>query len=187
VLFVRLQSWRCKPFVDASRRFGLSRLRQKLVSTNPWGYFLGLSPQALCFLNETIFEGSYLFVSAASGHSDPLDPCLRWRPIKNSVGTLAPSVRYRTKARPAPRNPMRICAFILDASIFFHVYHDRAETDFEGEELPDKHAAWRKATITAGQILQSLDGNLTPAREWRMVDEFQNPLFVLHINVEGPK
>jgi hypothetical protein len=31
---VRLQSWRCKPFVDASRRFGLSRHRQKLGSTN---------------------------------------------------------------------------------------------------------------------------------------------------------
>jgi hypothetical protein len=34
-----------------------------------------------------------------------------------------------------------------------------------------------------------LDGDLTPAREWRMVvtDEFQNPLFVLHISAEKPK
>jgi hypothetical protein len=23
---------------------------------------------------------------------------------------------------------------------FFHVYHDHAELDYEGEELPDKHA-----------------------------------------------
>jgi hypothetical protein len=72
---------------------------------------------------------------------------------------------------------------------FFHVQHDRSVEDYEGEELPDKHAAWREATITAGQILQGLDGALTPAREWRMVvtDEFQNPLFVLHISAEKPK
>jgi hypothetical protein len=58
---------------------------------------------------------------------------------------------------------------------FFHVHHDRSVEDYEGEELPDKHAAWREATITAGQILQGLDGDLSPAREWRMVvtDEFQ--------------
>jgi hypothetical protein len=52
--------------------------------------------------------------------------------------------------------------------IFFHVYHDHAELDYEGEELPDKHAAWRKATVTAGQILQGIDGKLKPDREWRM-------------------
>jgi hypothetical protein len=46
-----------------------------------------------------------------------------------------------------------------------------------------------EATITAGQILQGLDGDLTPARERRMVvtDEFQNPLFVLHISAEKPR
>ena len=72
---------------------------------------------------------------------------------------------------------------------FFHVYHDRVELDDEGEELPDKHAAWEEATITAGQILQSLNGRLKPDREWRMevMDEFQNPLYVLHINAEKPK
>jgi hypothetical protein len=37
---------------------------------------------------------------------------------------------------------------------FFHVHHDRSVEDYEGEELPDKHAAWREATIMAGQILQ---------------------------------
>ena len=48
---------------------------------------------------------------------------------------------------------------------FFHVHHDRAQRDTEGEELPDKHAAWREATITAGQILQGIDGKLNPGRE----------------------
>jgi hypothetical protein len=72
---------------------------------------------------------------------------------------------------------------------FFHVYHHDRKFDDVGEELADKHAAWQEATVTAGQILQSLDGKLTPDREWRMevADEFQNTLFVLHINAEKPK
>ena len=45
---------------------------------------------------------------------------------------------------------------------FFNVYHDRAEPDEEGEELPDMQAAWREATVTAGQIIQDLDGKLRP-------------------------
>ena len=72
---------------------------------------------------------------------------------------------------------------------FFHIHHDRIERDDVGEELADKHAAWQEATITAGQILQGIDGKLTPDREWRMevTDEFQNTLYVLHINAEKPK
>ncbi|WP_247438530.1 MULTISPECIES: hypothetical protein [unclassified Bradyrhizobium] len=57
-----------------------------------------------------------------------------------------------------------------------------------GEDLPDKHAAWEEATRTAGQILQGLDGKLTPGREWRMevTDEKQNTLYILHIQAEKP-
>jgi hypothetical protein len=75
------------------------------------------------------------------------------------------------------------------ARYFFHTFHDRAEIDHVGEELPDKHAAWREATRTAGQILQGINGRLEPDREWRMevMDEFQNALYVLHVNVEKPK
>jgi hypothetical protein len=53
--------------------------------------------------------------------------------------------------------------------------------------LPDKHAAWREATVMAGQILQDLDGKLTPAKNWRMevTDEFANPLFAIDIHAEG--
>jgi hypothetical protein len=69
---------------------------------------------------------------------------------------------------------------------FFHVYHDFTDLDYEGEELPDKHAAWREATVMAGQTLQNLDGKLQPGRGWRMevTDEFDDPLFVLHITAE---
>jgi hypothetical protein len=72
---------------------------------------------------------------------------------------------------------------------FFNIYHNGAQLDEEGEEWPDHHAAWREATVTAGQMLQSIDGDLKPRRDWRMevTDEFQNPLYVLHINAEKPK
>ncbi|MCS3892085.1 hypothetical protein M2171_001218 [Bradyrhizobium japonicum USDA 38] len=72
---------------------------------------------------------------------------------------------------------------------FFHVHHGHTELDEEGEELPDKHAAWREATVTAGQILQGLDGKLRPQEDWTMevVDEFQNPLYTLRISAETPK
>jgi hypothetical protein len=69
---------------------------------------------------------------------------------------------------------------------FFHVYYERAEVDHEGEDLPDKHAAWKEAIITAGQIIQDIDGKFQPGKEWRMevTDEFANRLYVIHINAE---
>jgi len=72
---------------------------------------------------------------------------------------------------------------------FFHIEHQRTEIDQIGEELPDKHAAWKEATVMAGQILQGLDGKLTPERDWRMevADEFQNTLYVLQIHAAKPK
>jgi hypothetical protein len=72
---------------------------------------------------------------------------------------------------------------------YFHVYHHEPEIDYEGEDLPDAHAAWREATVVAGQTLQGLHAKLKPGRGWRMVvtDEFANPLYVLHIHVEQPK
>ena len=70
---------------------------------------------------------------------------------------------------------------------FFNVYHEPPEPDEVGEELPDRHAAWKEATITAGQILQCLDGKLQPGRDWRMevTDEFANPLFVINVSAKN--
>ncbi|KGT79699.1 hypothetical protein JEY40_33715 [Bradyrhizobium japonicum] len=72
---------------------------------------------------------------------------------------------------------------------FFHIIHERTEIDDVGEELRDKHAAWKEATVTAGQMLQGIDGKLKPGRDWRMevTDEFQNTIYVLHIQAEKPK
>ncbi len=35
---------------------------------------------------------------------------------------------------------------------FFHIYHEHAELDYEGEELPDEHVAWQEATVMAGRL-----------------------------------
>jgi hypothetical protein len=72
---------------------------------------------------------------------------------------------------------------------FFNIHHDRSTIDEEGDELPDKHAAWKEGTVIAGQILQDIDGKLKPGHDWRLeiTDEFRNPLFVLHISAEKPK
>ena len=72
---------------------------------------------------------------------------------------------------------------------FFNVYHERSQLDQEGEELPDRHAAWKEATVTAGRMMQDIDGKLQPGREWRLevTDEFANPLYVIHVNVEATK
>jgi hypothetical protein len=69
---------------------------------------------------------------------------------------------------------------------FFNIYHERTEIDRDGEELPDKLAAWKEATVTAGQILQDIDGRFRLGREWRMevTDEFANTLYVIHVNAE---
>jgi hypothetical protein len=71
---------------------------------------------------------------------------------------------------------------------FFNVFHDHPEWDSVGEELPDQRAAWKEATVTAGQLLQSLDGKLQPDQDWRMevTDEFANPLYVIHVSAKRP-
>jgi hypothetical protein len=72
---------------------------------------------------------------------------------------------------------------------FFNVHHERSVTDEEGEELPDRHEAWRAATQAAGQMIKEIDGKLVPGREWRLevTDEFRNPLYVIHVSAEKPK
>jgi len=72
---------------------------------------------------------------------------------------------------------------------FFNGYYDRAELDEEGEELPDMQAARREATMTAGQIIQDLDGRLRPGNDWRLevTDEFANPLYVIHVSADRAK
>jgi hypothetical protein len=68
---------------------------------------------------------------------------------------------------------------------FFNV-HSGPDTfiDREGEELPDRHAAWSEATKSAGLSLRDLDGKLEPGTEWRMdvLDAAGRRLFCLTVS-----
>jgi hypothetical protein len=83
-----------------------------------------------------------------------------------------------------------ICtAFPRMPKYFFNVHHERSTIDEEGEELPDRHEAWRAATLAAGEMIKGIDGKLVPGREWRLAvtDEFRNPLYVIHVSAEKSK
>jgi Domain of unknown function (DUF6894) len=84
------------------------------------------------------------------------------------------------------RNRTLAANLSLMARYFFNVFHERAEWDSVGEELPDKYAAWNEATVTAGRLLQSLGGKLQPGKDWRMevTDEFANPLYVIRVSAK---
>jgi hypothetical protein len=72
---------------------------------------------------------------------------------------------------------------------FFNIHHDRSTIDDVGEELPDRHEAWRAATIAAGEIIKEIDGGLVPGRDWRLevTDEFWEPLYVIRVSAEKPR
>jgi hypothetical protein len=72
---------------------------------------------------------------------------------------------------------------------FFHIHHDTDRLDLKGEELPDMHAAWKEATVTAGKIIQNIDGKLRRGHDWRMqvTDEFANTIYELQVSARKPQ
>ena len=50
---------------------------------------------------------------------------------------------------------------------FFNIYHGHSDMDVIGEHLADRDAAWMEATVTAGQMLQSLNIKLQPGVDWK--------------------
>jgi hypothetical protein len=70
---------------------------------------------------------------------------------------------------------------------FFHIREGARELPDEiGEDLPDDEAAWKEATITAGKLLQDMDGKLKSGQEWRMEisDEAGRLIWVLRLLAE---
>jgi hypothetical protein len=69
---------------------------------------------------------------------------------------------------------------------FFNVHHEGLTKDDEGEELPDKHAAWSEATRTAGDILRDLDGNFKPGSDWKLevTNERGQPVYAIIVHAE---
>ncbi len=74
-------------------------------------------------------------------------------------------------------------AFPLVSRYFFSVYNEGSRLDTAGEELPNNEAAWRQATIIAGELLRNMDGKFQPGQEWRLevTDERRNPLYILRV------
>jgi hypothetical protein len=106
--------------------------------------------------------------------------------VNKPVGDNARKSAVGVRAKKEGKQTLKEC---LMPRYFFNVYHDRAELDEEGEELPDVQAAWREATVTAGQIIQDLNGKLSPGKHWRLevTDEFANPLYVIHVSADRAK
>jgi hypothetical protein len=62
---------------------------------------------------------------------------------------------------------------------FFNVHNVSPSTDQIGEELPDDEAAWRAATMFAGELFKDIDGKFRPGQGWSLevIDEATKPLF----------
>jgi hypothetical protein len=84
------------------------------------------------------------------------------------------------------RNLVFCPAFTPMPRYFFNVRHERQSIDTEGEELPDNEAAWREATVVAGELFRNMEGKLQPGQEWRLevTDERRNPIYMLRVYAE---
>lgn len=69
---------------------------------------------------------------------------------------------------------------------YFNVYYERPSMDELGEELPDKHAAWKEVTSMAGSILRDLDGRFKPGQEWKLevTNERGAPIYAIYIHAD---
>jgi hypothetical protein len=69
---------------------------------------------------------------------------------------------------------------------FFNFWDDEQRIDNVGEELPDRHAAWKEASETLSRIIQDIDGNLRPDRPYRLevIDEAGTPIFEMKVTAK---
>lgn len=65
----------------------------------------------------------------------------------------------------------------------------RGGPDDIGEELRDDEAAWREATLVAGEIFKDIDGKFRPDQEWSLevTDAHRKPLYSIQINSKRMK
>ena len=66
---------------------------------------------------------------------------------------------------------------------FFNVHNVEPSVDTEGEELPDDEAAWKHATMFAGDLFKDIDGRFQPGQQWsiEVTDEARRPIFFISI------
>ena len=51
---------------------------------------------------------------------------------------------------------------------FFNVHDVEPSTDETGEDLPDDEAAWKEATLFAGELFKDIDGRFRPGQQWSL-------------------
>jgi hypothetical protein len=71
------------------------------------------------------------------------------------------------------------------ARYFFNVLNQHSGLNVVGEELPNNEAAWREATMIAGE-LKDIDGKFKPGQDWSLevTDERRNPIYLINISGE---
>ena len=69
---------------------------------------------------------------------------------------------------------------------FFNLHYGDPRLDTQGEELPDDEAAWREATIIAGELFKDIDGKFQPGRQWRLevTNEQGKPVYLISVTGE---
>ena len=75
------------------------------------------------------------------------------------------------------------------ARYFFNIHGARRSLDEEGEELPNNEAAWKEATIIAGELFSDMNGKFRPGQEWALevADDQRKPLYMIRISAQEMK
>jgi hypothetical protein len=78
------------------------------------------------------------------------------------------------------------CAFRCMPRYYFNVHNVQPSTDYEGEELPDDEAAWREATMFAGELFKDIDGRFRPGQEYTLevTDAARRTLYQIRISAK---
>jgi hypothetical protein len=72
---------------------------------------------------------------------------------------------------------------------FYNVHNVQPSTDHAGVVLKDDEAAWKEATLLAGDLFKDIDGKFRPGQEWTLevTDEQRRPLYFIVVNARKTK
>jgi hypothetical protein len=72
------------------------------------------------------------------------------------------------------------------ARYFFNIRTGESVPDQVGEELPNDEAAWKEATMIAGEVFKDINGKFKPGQEWsiEVTDERRNPVYLIKVSGE---
>jgi hypothetical protein len=67
---------------------------------------------------------------------------------------------------------------------YFNVHNLKHGRDDIGDELPDDEAAWKEATLIAGELFKNVVGKFRPGQEWSLevTDDQRRTLYSIQIS-----